>query len=105
MHLGYAKNSISDNNNYRNGYFQKNVKSSVDKTTINISQYKNGTFEPKLIKKHQTSVNQIEHKVIFYVFKRLSNRDIYDIIDEIYGFRLDSTTISKITDKIMPDIE
>ena len=45
MHLGYAKNQISANNNYRNGYFQKNVKPFVGKTTINIPCDRNVTFE------------------------------------------------------------
>ena len=105
-HLGYQKNQSSTNSNYRNGYSKKTVKSSIEgKTLLKIPRDREGTFEPKLIKKHQTSINQIERKVIFMYSKGLSNRDISDTIDEIYGFGLDASTISKITDKIMPEIE
>ena len=51
-HLGYEKNKVSSNANYRNGYSKKNVKSSIGgKTLLKIPRDRDGTFEPKLIKK------------------------------------------------------
>ena len=105
-HLGYEKNKVSSNANYRNGYSKKNVKSSIGgKTLLKIPRDRDGTFEPKLIKKNQTSINQIEKKVIFMYSKGLSNRDISNTLQEIYGFSLDASYISKITDKIIFDIQ
>jgi transposase-like protein len=105
-HLGYDKNSAEGNNtgNSRNGYSQKIVKTKFGPTELDIPRDRNAEFEPQLIKKHENTVNGIEGQIIGMYAKGLSTRDIEDQMRDIYGIDVSPTLVSKITDKIMPQI-
>jgi putative transposase len=105
-HLGYDKNSYEGNNtgNSRNGYSQKTVKTKFGPTQIDIPRDRNAEFEPQLIKKHENTVNGIENQIIGMYAKGLSTRDIEDQMRDIYGIDVSPTLVSKITDKIMPQV-
>lgn len=107
VHLGYAKNQTRKNKktNYRNGYSEKTITSDFGKKTIQIPRDRNGTFEPKILPKYKTNINMIEEKAISLYRLGMSERDISQTIEEIYGFELDQSTISKMTDAIMIDVE
>lgn len=105
-HLGYDKYEheklIKDN--YRNGNFKKTLKSSSGEMIVDIPRDRNGTFEPQIVPKYKTDISDIESKIIVMYAKGLSTKDIEETMNEIYGISLDSSTISKITDKILPKI-
>ena len=62
-----------------------------------------GDFEPQLRKKHQTSISQdIEEKILSMYAKGMTTSDIEAHIREIYGLEVSDTTISRITDTILP---
>ena len=107
-HLGYEKwdqDSREKSNNYRNGYSSKTVKSNTGKIGISIPRDELGTFEPKIIKKYQNDISEIDEKIIFMFSKGMSTRDISECIQEIYGMEVSKDFISRVTDKILPDIQ
>ena len=62
-----------------------------------------GEFEPQLLKKHQTSISQdIEEKILSMYAKGMTTSDIEAHIRDVYGLEVSDTTISRITDKILP---
>jgi len=103
-HLGYEKHDSSGNNsgNSRNGYSTKNIKTSYGKTEIEIPRDRNGEFEPHIIKKYETTSNQLEEQIIAMYAKGMSTRDIEKHMQDIYGVDVSPTMVSKITDKILP---
>jgi len=105
-HLGYEKNSIAGNNsgNSRNGYNHKNIISDYGESDIAVPRDRNGQFEPKVLEKWQTRTNEIEQKIMAMYAKGMSQRDIEDSLREIYGAEIPQTMISKITDKILPEV-
>ena len=105
-HLGYEKNSVAGNNsgNSRNGYNHKNIISDYGESDIAIPRDRNGEFEPKVLVKWQTRTNEIEQKIMAMYAKGMSQRDIEDNLREIYGAEIPQTLISKITDKILPEV-
>lgn len=105
-HLGYEKNDISGNNsgNSRNGYNIKTIQTQLGKTELKIPRDRNGEFEPQLIEKRQTKSNNLENQIIAMYAKGMSTRDIEDHLRDIYGVDASPAIISKITDKIMPDL-
>lgn len=105
-HLGYDKNSAEGNNtgNSRNGYSQKTIKTKFGPTEIDIPRDRNAEFEPQIIKKYDNTVNGIEDQIISMYAKGLSTRDIEDQMRDIYGIDVSPTLVSKITDKIMPQV-
>lgn len=103
--LGYSKydyrNKESDNS--RNGYSKKTLKTSFGEAEIKVPCDRNGEFEPQLVKKHQTTLTgDIEEKIISMYAKGMTTKDIESHIQEIYGLECSDTTISRITDKILP---
>lgn len=102
-HLGYASNDhgFKETANRRNGYTHKTLKSSMGEIEIDSPRDRDGSFDPKLIPKRQTDVSGIEEKVISMYAKGMSQRDIADTIEDIYGFEISHDTISNITDRVI----
>ena len=100
-HLGYESNDrgFKSTSNRRNGYTEKTVKSSIGEIDIRTPRDRDGSFEPKLIPKRAKDVSGIEDKVLSMYAKGMSQRDIADIIEDIYGFEISHETISAITDR------
>ena len=105
-HLGYEKHSELGNNtgNSRNGYGQKTIISDYGETEIAVPRDRNGEFEPRVLEKRQTRTDEIEQKILAMYAKGMSQRDIEDHLREIYGAEIPQTLISKITDKILPEV-
>lgn len=76
--LGYEKYGITNNssNNSRNGYSKKTVKTELGPVEINIPRDRNGEFEPKIVPKHQRSVNGIEYKILSLYAAGMTTSDI-----------------------------
>ncbi len=105
-HLGYEKHDNSGDNtgNSRNGYNHKTIISEYGESEIAVPRDRNGEFEPKVIAKRQTRTDEIEQKIMAMYAKGMSQRDIEDNLREIYGAEIPQSLISKITDKILPEV-
>ncbi len=105
-HLGYESNDHTpkDTSNRRNGFIKKTLKSSAGEIPIKSPRDRDGTFEPIVVPKRQTDISGIESKVLAMYGKGMSQRDIADIIEDIYGFRLSAEQISIITDNVMDEL-
>ena len=104
--LGYGKNQKGDveTTNKRNGHSTKNLKSQYGEFQIDVPRDRNGEFEPKLIPKYQRDISGIEEKVISLYGRGMSTRDIHDQLQDLYGIEMSAEMVSKITDKILPEI-
>ena len=102
-HLGYEKNDreAKGTANRRNGYTNKTVKSSMGDIAIRTPRDRDGSFEPQIIPKRTKDVSGIEDKVLTMYAKGMSQRDIAETIEEIYGFEISHETISAITDQVI----
>lgn len=72
---------------------------------MDVPRDRNGEFEPKLIPKYQRDISGIEEKVISLYARGMSTRDIHDQLQELYGIELSAEMVSKITDKILPQVK
>ncbi|ABN53120.1 transposase mutator type [Acetivibrio thermocellus ATCC 27405] len=106
-HLGYEKYESTEEakSNYRNGYTSKTLKSSVGQVEIDIPRDRNAEFEPKIVPRYKRDISEIENKIIAMYARGMSTREINEQIQEIYGFEVSAEMVSKITDKILPEIE
>ena len=103
--LGYTKYDYrnKDSNNSRNGYSSKKLKSSAGEIEVNVPRDRNGEYEPQVIKKHQNTIGQdLEAKIISMYAKGMTTSDIGSHIEEIYGYQVSDSSITRITDKILP---
>ena len=103
--LGYSKYDYRNKevDNSRNGFSKKTLKTSFGDTEISVPRDRNGDFEPQLVKKNQTTLTgDIEEKILSMYAKGMTTKDIETHIMDIYGLECSDTTISRITDKILP---
>ena len=73
---------------------------------LDVPRDRNGEFEPKIIKKYQNTLSQdMEEKIISMYAKGMTTGDIESHIQELYGVDISDSTISRITDKILPIVK
>lgn len=106
-HLGYEKyeSTQEEKSNYRNGHTSKTLRSTMGPVEIDVPRDRNAEFEPKVVPKHKRDISEIENKIIAMYARGMSTREINEQIQEIYGFEVSAEMVSKITDKILPEIE
>ena len=103
--LGYSRYDYKNKNtaNSRNGHSSKTLRTSFGDVEVAVPRDRKGEFEPQLLKKNQTSISQdIEEKILSMYAKGMTTSDIEEHIRDIYGIEVSDTTVSRITDKILP---
>lgn len=106
--LGYSKYDYrnKETENSRNGHSAKQLKTSFGNVEVSIPRDRKGEFDPQLLKKNQTSISQdIEEKILSMYAKGMTTSDIENHIRDIYGLEVSDTTVSRITDKILPIVK
>ena len=92
--------------NRRNGKSKKKVKSTSGEFELETPRDHAGTFEPKLVKKHQRTVSdEIEAKILSMFGLGMSYSDIAGHVEELYGISVSTATISTITDKPIGEVK
>ena len=107
VHLGYSKGEKppANSDNTRNGYSSKTVRSELGPVELNIPRDRKGEYNPKIVPKYSRDVSGIEEKVISLYAKGMSTRDIHEQIKELYGVEVSAEMVSKITERIVPEIK
>lgn len=105
--LGYAKhdseNKATDNS--RNGSSSKTLRSEFGPVQVDVPRDRNGEFEPKIVPKYQRDIKGLDSQILSMYAKGMSTRDISSHIETLYGAEISADTISRITDKILPEIK
>jgi putative transposase len=92
--------------NRKNGKTTKTIKSPVGNFELQTPRDRAGTFEPQLVKKHQTQLtDEMERKIIALFSLGTSYQDIRAHIEDMYGIAVSNGTISAITDKLLPELQ
>jgi len=107
QHLASEKqNSGNDFNNRKNGYNSKTIKARESSFFLDAPRDRNSSFEPQIVKKNQTILNnELDDKIIALYGLGMSYRDISSHVEEIYGIEISKSSITAITDKILPKIK
>lgn len=95
-----------DTPNRRNGSTSKTMKSPAGEFELKTPRDRSGTFEPQIVKKHQTHLtDELERKVIGLFALGNSYQDIRGHIVDLYGMSLSNGTINAVTDKLLPELQ
>lgn len=104
-HLGYSKHQKTTNKNSRNGTNTKQLKTQYGQIDIAIPRDREGSFDPKLIPKHQRTTQGLENKILYLYGLGNSTADISEQLEELYHFQVSPQYISTVTAKILPLVE
>ncbi|MCG3685147.1 IS256 family transposase [Aliarcobacter butzleri] len=102
-----ANDVLNGRANRRNGFNSKTIKGTSDGNfELDTPRDRNGTFEPQIVKKYQTTISdEIEEKILSMYGLGMSYTDISSHIEEIYQVSISTATISAITDKIISKVK
>jgi putative transposase len=105
-HLGYEKHDPDGygSGNSRNGKSKKTLKGESGEMTIEVPRDRNGTFEPKLIEKHQTRFEGFDTKILSMYALGMTVRDIQGHLHDMYGVDVSAGLISEVTDSIQDEV-
>ena len=90
--------------NYRNGYSRKTVKTQLGEVDIKVPWDRKGSYEPKIISKYSRNADGMEEKILALYACGMSQRDIAEQIKELYDVEISPELVTKITEKIMPEV-
>jgi transposase-like protein len=103
-HLGYEKHKPSKSQNSRNGKSTKRVKTEDGEFELDTPRDRLGSFDPKLVKKHQTRFTSMDDKILWLYAQGMSTRDIVNAFDEWYGAEISPSLVSRVTNAVMEEI-
>ncbi|MEU4435787.1 IS256 family transposase [Nocardia rhamnosiphila] len=108
-HLGYEPNQAPedrDSGNVRNGTRSKTV---LTETTgpvpIEVPRDRDGSFQPQIVKKRQRRLTGVDEIVLSLYAKGLTTGEISAHFAEIYGASVSKETVSRITDKVVGEMQ
>ena len=103
-HLGYEKHEISTSANSRNGYTSKTLQTEDGQFELDTPRDRQGGFEPRLVKKHQTRFTSMDDKVLSLYAKGMTTREISATFKEMYDADVSATLVSRVTDAVIDKV-
>src|SRR5581483_4444655 len=106
-HLGYDKHDPAGHNsgNSRNGASAKTVKGEFGEMVVQTPRDRNATFEPQILKKHQTRFDGFDEKILSMYARGMSTREIQGHLEEMYGVEVSPALISQVTDAVVEELK
>lgn len=106
-HLGYDKHDPAGHNsgNSRNGASAKTVKGEFGEMVVQTPRDRNATFEPQILKKHQTRFDGFDEKILSMYARGMSTREIQGHLEEMYRVEVSPALISQVTDAVVEELK
>ncbi len=101
---GYEKHASSNGENARNGTRSKTVLTEVGAVEIDVPRDRDGSFQPKIVRKRQRRLDGIDEIVLSLTARGLTTGEVAAHFDDVYGASVSKDTISKITDKVIEEM-
>ncbi|MBA6348807.1 IS256 family transposase [Colwellia sp. BRX8-9] len=103
-HLGYARHEQSQQNNYRNGYSSKTIRTEDGQVDLDAPRDRDSSFEPQLVKKNQTRFTSMDDKILYLYSKGMTTRDIVATFKEMYDADVSPSLISRVTNAVIEQV-
>jgi putative transposase len=106
-HLGYEKHDPNGkgSGNSRNGTSAKTLKGDFGEVEIEVPRDRKGSFEPKIVPRHQRRFNGFDDKILSLYARGMTTREIQGHLQEIYGVEVSPSLISEVTDAVIEEVK
>jgi putative transposase len=94
----------SNARNTRNGSATKRLKGTHGDIEISIPRDREASFEPQLVRKHQTRLTQMDGQILSLYAKGLTTREIVATFKDMYDADVSPALVSKVTDRVLEQI-
>jgi putative transposase len=107
QHLGYERYDPAGHHsgNSRNGTSAKTVKGEFGEITVETPRDRNSSFEPQILKKHQTRFDGFDDKILSMYARGMTTREIQGHLQEMYGVEVSPGLISEVTDAVIEEVK
>ena len=89
-----------DRNGYRNGSYARQLKTRVGCIELNVCRDRDGQFQPELFAKYQRNEQALVLGIAEMYLKGISTRKIEPVLEELCGFGLSKSTVSKLAEAV-----
>jgi putative transposase len=105
-HLGYdsGERPPPEQGNRRNGLRTKQLRTERGGIAVEVPRDRAGTFEPRLVGKHQRSFDGFDDKILSLYARGMTTRDIQRHLEELYGVDVSPDLISRVTDAVLDEL-
>ena len=103
-HLGYSRHEQSNQDNYRNGYSAKTIRTEDGEVDLDAPRDRDSSFEPQLVKKNQTRFTSMDDKILYLYSKGMTTRDIVATFKEMYDADVSPSLISRVTNAVIEQV-
>lgn len=103
-HLGYEKQERRPGTNSRNGHSTKTVETESGPVEVSVPRDRDGSFEPKLVRKGQRRLEGFDEKVIALYARGMTTRDIQRHLRDLYGTDVSPDLISRATEVVSEEL-
>jgi transposase-like protein len=103
-HLGYEAHEQAPDSNRRNGKGRKTVQGDSGQFEIEVPRDREGSFEPRVVKKRQRRLEGFDDKVLALYAGGASTREIQSQLEELYGVEVSPTLISNVTNAVLEEV-
>ena len=105
-HLGYDRYDTAGrgSGNSRNGSSPKTVRTEIGEVTVQVPRDRGGTFEPRIVPKHQRRLDGFDQNVLSLYAKGMTTGDIATHLAELYGDDVSRDLVSTVTDRIVDEM-
>lgn len=105
-HLGYGKNEreAKETPNSRNGKGTKKIRGDFGELDLETPRDRDGSFEPELVKKRQSSVGNFTDKVVSLYARGMTTREIEDHLREMYSIEVSPQFITRATERMQTEV-
>jgi len=106
-HLGYERHDPvgKGSGNSRNGTSAKTLKGDFGEVEIEVPRDRNGSFEPKIVPRHQRRFSGFDDKILSMYARGMTTREIQGHLQEIYGVEVSPSLISEVTDAVIEEVK
>lgn len=104
VHLGHDRNQVSSTGNVRNGSYPKTVRTEIGEVTVDVPRDRDGSFDPKIVPKHQKRLAGFDEAVISLYAKGMTTGDIAAHLEEVYDTEISRGLVSRVTDAVLTDL-
>ena len=107
QHLGYGKHDPAGyhSGNSRNGATPKTVTGDFGELRIETPRDRNASFEPQILKKHQTRFEGFDDRILSLYARGMTTREIQGHLEEMYGVEVSPTLVSGVTDAVVEEVK
>ena len=106
-HLGYGPHEAAGrgSGNSRNGVGGKTVLTDSGEFRVEVPRDREGSFQPQLLPKRQRRLEGFDQQVIGLYARGMTQRDIRDHLEELYGVEVSPDLISAVTEAVVEELQ